>query len=853
MKPIVSAFAAAARRAPAVVVLVSLILTGVMGSFATEIEIDQGNEAFSPDNAEIAASETIQQVFAGDSTERVFQVIVRDPDGDVIGSEGVRTALAVEEAIRSKVGARLVDTPERPGVVSFATPVVRAAMAEGVSPDQLGGLGDDRIDELYRTALANAPAEQQGFLTGLLAEQGEASAATSPGGLVLAFVAAESSGSAVDDFDALIAADEEIAEAVRSVDSDLEVRPFSQNLLFAGITDFTNEVGRLFAFAGVIIVVILAFVYWLRPRGEATAGQTGRRTIADMLLTMVTIFMAIGIMQGTGVLLERIGVLDGFSPPTQIVPILIIGLGVDYAIHLTSRYREEVGEGFTVDDGMSEAVGTVGIALILATLTTVIGFLTNVVNPVPALKDFGILAAVGIFVSFVLMLTFVPAVRMLLDRRAERNGRLPTAAMSGGSERVLPRLMGRTAVVAEHVPYVAITLALVLGGLGYWGFSQLETRFSFTDFLPEDSPEVETLELIRNEFGGGFGEQTQVLVEAPPGGSLGTGAIHNAMVEASGDLATLDDVTSFQSPSGPVPNATSPISILQQVLAGDPSSAPPEVLQAASQVELGQDLRVSAGADVTPLYRALAEAVPQQTESAIHFEGDRFDTALFDVQTTAGETGVSELREGFDEAFEGVEAAGAEAVTTSQNVIGDVVVEELTASQSSSLFLTLAVATLVLVAYFWIQNRRPLLGVITMAPVALVVLWTYGLMYAAGIPFGPVTATLSALAIGIGVPFTIHIARRFEEDRNEYADIDEAIRSTTTHTGGALAGSAFTTMAGFGILITSSLTPFRQMGQVTVFAIGLSLVAAILVLPSMLALWERWHRRPAQRRSTAAS
>jgi predicted RND superfamily exporter protein len=45
------------------------------------------------------------------------------------------------------------------------------------------------------------------------------------------------------------------------------------------------------------------------------------------------------------------------------------------------------------------------------------------------------------------------------------------------------------------------------------------------------------------------------------------------------------------------------------------------------------------------------------------------------------------------------------------------------------------------------------------------------------------------------------------------------------------------------VLITSSLTPFRQMGQVTVYAIGLSLLAAVLVLPSMLALWDGWHRR----------
>jgi predicted RND superfamily exporter protein len=93
------------------------------------------------------------------------------------------------------------------------------------------------------------------------------------------------------------------------------------------------------------------------------------------------------------------------------------------------------------------------------------------------------------------------------------------------------------------------------------------------------------------------------------------------------------------------------------------------------------------------------------------------------------------------------------------------------------------------------------------------------------------------------VPYTIHIARRFLEDRRDNDDPDEAMRQTMRHTGGALAGSAFTTMAGFGVLITSSLIPFRQMGQVTVYAIGLSLIAAVVVLPSMLAMWDRYHRR----------
>jgi hypothetical protein len=142
------------------------------------------------------------------------------------------------------------------------------------------------------------------------------------------------------------------------------------------------------------------------------------------------------------------------------------------------------------------------------------------------------------------------------------------------------------------------------------------------------------------------------------------------------------------------------------------------------------------------------------------------------------------------------------------------------------------VATLVLVISFWFENRRPFLGVHHDVPgVTRGVLDVRTDVASRGIPFGPVTATLAALAVGIGVPFTIHIARRFEEDRIRFESLEEAIRSTTRHTGGALAGSAFTTMAGFGILMTSSLKPFQQMGLVTAYAIGLSLVGAILVLP----------------------
>lgn len=841
MKSIASALAGIARRAPWAVIIVSLALTGIFGYLAGQVEVATGNEGFAPDSPEIQASERITDLFGDATSDTALQVVIRDEGGDVVTAEGLRTAIATAETIRaSEVGDLIADRPERPGIFHYLSSVEQAVLAQGLDPAQVT---DEQVKALYVESLdgdgeLDAPPEQVSFLTQLASQDLDAGVGSTQAGLVLAFISPPP-GNADESFNAQVEAEAAMAEDLAGVESELEILPFSFALLLTGTDDFTAEVGQLFGYAFAVILVILVFVYWLKPDQLGWLRAT-RRTMADTVVTLLAIVMAIGWMQGIGVLLERAGIIDAFSAPTQIVPILLIGLGVDYGIHLNSRYREEIGEGQTVDDAMGTAIKTVGIALVLATLTTVIGFLTNVFSPIPALKDFGILSAVGILAAFLLMLVFLPAVRIVADRRSAAKGTLPVATLHRHGDRLLPKMMERLAILAEHAALPTLVIALILGGLGWYGFTQLETRFSFTDFLPADSPYVLTLETLEEEFGGGLGESTQVLVEAPEGGTVDA-TIHNALVDSNAALAEVPDVATVETAQGLFVNAVSPLALLGQALSGDPAAAP-ELFAAAQEVGLGPDLKVADSADVAPLYQALLETLPEQTAQVVHVGDDGVDALLWDITTRAGES-PGELRVDLDEAYQPTRDAGASAIATSQNIIGDVVVTSLTSSQSASLFITIAVSTLVLVITFAIENRRWFLGVITMAPVGLVVLWTYGLMHATGIPFGPVTATLAALAIGIGVPYTIHIARRFLEDRREHEDADEAMRATMRHTGGALAGSAFTTMAGFGVLITSSLIPFRQMGQVTVYAIGLALIAAVVVLPSMLALWDRYHSR----------
>ncbi len=860
MRTFVKAFAFLVSKAPWAVVVTTLVLFGVFGALAGQAEVAQGNEGFSPDNPELLAAERIRDLFGEESQEGVLQVIVRQEGGDVFTKEAFDTVQAINKVLGSDALAdSLSSLPGRGAWFTYLDPVITEAR-DGASVET-----DEDVKRLYRQAI-NAPGANARF-TSLISQDGDASTARAQAGLVLVFTKAPE-GDSEEAFDLAIANDAEVADALRTVatPADLEVIPFSFNLLFEDQGDFTGEVGRLFGMAALIILVILGFVYWLKPGGKGAWLQSGRRTLADTLLTLFTIFAAISFMQGIGVLLLRAGIIGSFNPITQIIPILLIGLGVDYGIHITSRYREEVGKGQDVDGAIRTAIGTVGVALALATVTTAIGFLTNILNPVPALKDFGLLSAVGIVVSFALMLTFFPAARKLLDRRAERQGPvswgflrvlfvarkldrrlrrgLPVKSMQASSDRLLPRLIARTSVLAERLPVFTVITALFLGGLGVWGLSQLETRFSFTDFLPEDAPGIRALQILQQDFGGGLGESTQVLIE---GDNLASSQVHNALVSASDSLADVDNVVVFATPRGDVPSATSPISLLSALTSGGPQGPPNEAVMSAGRlVELGDDLSVGSGAEVATLWNALLEEAPGQAAGVMHRSGQGYDAVLFDIGTQAGETGAGQLRQDLLDHFSTVSEMGVSVIATSSEIISNVIVTELADSQTRSLLFTLVIATLVLMISFWTENRRPFLGVLTMIPVALVVFWTYGLMYATGIPFGPVTATLAALAVGIGVPYTIHIARRFEEDRIRYEQLNEALRSTSRHTGGALAGSAFTTMAGFGILITSTLKPFQQMGQVTVYAIGLSLIGAVLVLPSLLALWERWHRRPAR-------
>jgi RND superfamily putative drug exporter len=127
-----------------------------------------------------------------------------------------------------------------------------------------------------------------------------------------------------------------------------------------------------------------------------------------------------------GVAIGALGIttLTGFVELQSTTPILALMLGlavgIDYALFIFTRFRQELQDGRDVEDAVAIAVGTAGSAVLTAGITVVIALAGLVVAGIPFLTEMGLAAAATVVVAVLLALTLVPAVAGFLGRRMLR-------------------------------------------------------------------------------------------------------------------------------------------------------------------------------------------------------------------------------------------------------------------------------------------------------------------------------------------------------------------------------------------------------------------------------------------------
>lgn len=772
---------------------------------------------FLPADSDLAeATDAIRESFPTAADLRVVQILAK---GDVLTADALRTVKDLQTAIAEdpSVTPFLVDEDEDEHFYGYVQLIEMAADDVGLSLDTL----TDAQVSLGLAQLAQDPerAELNDLLGRFVAR--DADGAPIAG---LSLIILDDAGDALGQETAQLRA-HEIAESFNSSPLDVTIVTLAKSDA-EGKDAREENLLILTVVALAVIVVLLALFY--RNQSDIHI------TMLGLGMTILWTFGALSWLSPGGA-----GIVDPDNILLTLVPVLLISLSVDYALQIVGRYREALrsnaeegnnpGQG---DDASGRAIARsvrlCGVPVLLAAGTTAVSLLANLSSRFEPIADFGIIASIGVISGWIVMTNFVPAARLMLDRRLAAKGKEPTtrplADTIPGAAAVLPRVA--TGVARRPLP--VITAALALTVLSVVAAGNLSTSFAVKDFLPNDSDTFKSFDFLEENFDGSATLMT-VLIE--------TDLDNSKAVRDLTDLHTTL-VDPLRRPDGIVgPPLASAGTLLADWTDQGGENHDPAVAAAFNHLKT----RITAtDEEARQAWDLLRDSDPKGFAEVVDLRSNGLDRTIIQIPVAVqSNEALQELIAKLERLWGG---DSSEITVTGGDALIALITEELADSQVLSVSLVIAAALAILVAYFGISQSRPLLGLITIIPIAVTLSWLLGAMWVFGISYNMGTALMVVLTIGIGVDYTIHLTHRFLEELQESARVVDAIRGAMVTTGGALLASALTTALGLLALLFSPLVPMQELGILAAVAILFGLIATFTVLPPLLVLWAHYHR-----------
>lgn len=221
----------------------------------------------------------------------------------------------------------------------------------------------------------------------------------------------------------------------------------------------------------------------------------------------------------------------------SLATMLGLGLGIDYALLMVSRFREAISVGNDGSDAATIAARQAGRTLLISSSTVAIGFVALLTVPISEIRSIGIAGVLVAGMCVLLANTLVPALLSLLGKRIDY-GRLPftpgldanRAARTGNRWRAWGRM------IVAH-PWLAILLAGTPLLLLAWQATRLDTSLPKGDWLPQSAESVHALHSLEHMDRAGIVQSLRVIVQMPVDSIAQTDAGWNALDRLSKRLA----------------------------------------------------------------------------------------------------------------------------------------------------------------------------------------------------------------------------------------------------------------------------------------------------------------------------
>ena len=550
----------------------------------------------------------------------------------------------------------------------------------------------------------------------------------------------------------------------------------------ANSTTKVKEEVQIFLILSILITSIILYLFF----------RSFKATMYSMLVVSVGVIWAVGIQSLFG---YKITMLTGLIPP------LLIVIGIPNCIFLLNKYHSEYKTHGNQIKALSRVVQKIGNAIFLTNTTTALGFATFIFTKSTILIEFGVLAAIDIFVVFILSVLIIPIIFSFLAPPKDRH-------VKHLENKLMVRIVDYLEYLVKYQRKAVYIVTVIVISLSIYGVSQITTTGNIIDDLPKNDPIVEDLKFFEKSFNGVM--PFEIVIDTKK---------KNGVFADNGK--TLYKIQKLQREFSKYKEFSKPLSIneaikfsYQAYKKGNPKFY---ILPPATELKR--------------LKKYVKNDSRKNSFSSFIDEENRVTRVSFqmaDIGTKEMDILLNEIRPKIDSILPPKEYDVSITGTSVTFLKGtNYLVENLLTS------LTLAIILIASLMSVLFSSVRMVL--VSLIPNLLPLLTTAGLMGFFGIPIKPSTILIFSIAFGISVDDTIHFLAKYRQELKHHKwNIRESVHLALRETGVSMIYTSIILFFGFGVFTVSSFGGTVALGILVSVTLLFAMLADLVLLPSLL-------------------
>jgi putative drug exporter of the RND superfamily len=234
-------------------------------------------------------------------------------------------------------------------------------------------------------------------------------------------------------------------------------------------------------------------------------------SVIAMLLPIASAILGVAVTFGAVDLISHVLIVPTFAP--ELAALVGLGVGIDYALFVVTRYRSSLHEGSRPETAVTAAMATSGRAVLFAGSTVVISLLGLFLLGLPFIYGAALAAVIAVLVVMTASMTLLPAALGFAGRNIDRFG----VRRSAGPPAPGPKLWARWSRLVQRRPWIAGAAALLVLATLASPFLALRLAYSDAGDDPASYTTRQAYDLLAAGFGPGANGPLIIAVKVPGG------------------------------------------------------------------------------------------------------------------------------------------------------------------------------------------------------------------------------------------------------------------------------------------------------------------------------------------------